>query len=325
MIEAYMPITQGLMNNHTVAFSVIIPNFNNGPTLARAIESVLGQSYPAHEIIVIDDGSSDDSRAVAESFGDKVRYIHQANAGVSTARNNGARSATGNWLAFLDADDIYLPDRLMAHARWLQREPDLDFLFADQEQRDVDDRLLHMAIAGSVFGRELVARHAGSSEIPLSRDDFKGFIADGFPEIRTLSLPRETFVDLGGFPTNHRIGEDMYFFIRLCAASRKGGVVNRPLAVYYIYPNSVLRKNPVAAQTAYVIALEALEPEMRASFTQVRRGWQAKLRQGRLSLAYMHLRAGHRRQALGAVLPLVWTQPSVMSLRDVASIARGLH
>jgi len=56
MIEAYMPITQGLMNNHTVAFSVIIPNFNNGPTLARAIESVLGQSYPAHEIIVIDDG-----------------------------------------------------------------------------------------------------------------------------------------------------------------------------------------------------------------------------------------------------------------------------
>jgi glycosyltransferase involved in cell wall biosynthesis len=313
------------MSSHPIKFSVIIPSFNNAGTLARAIESVLAQSYQAHEIIVIDDGSTDDTRVVVQPFGDMVRYIHQANAGVSTTRNNGARYATGDWLTFLDADDIYMPDRLMAHAAWLERDPELDFLFADQEQRDDSDKLLHMAIAGSAFGRELVARHPGLTDIPLSRDDFRDFIADGFAEIRTLSLPRKTFLDLGGFPTDRRIGEDMYFFIRLCAASRKGGVVNRPLAVYYIYPNSALRKDVVAAQTAYVETIESLEPELRDGHPQIRRGWQAKLRQGRLSLAYMHLRAGRRGEALRAVLPLVWRQPSVASLRDVVSVVRGLR
>jgi glycosyltransferase involved in cell wall biosynthesis len=313
------------MSRQPINFSVIIPNFNNGKTLARAIESVLGQSYPAHEILVIDDGSTDDSRAVAESFGDRIRYIHQANAGVSTTRNNGARYATGSWLAFLDADDVYLPGRLEAHASWLQREPDLDFLFADQEQRDDSGKLLHMAIAGSAYGRSLALRHPDVTDIPIPSSEFKDFIADGFAEIRTLSVPRKTFLDLGGFPVNHRIGEDLYFFIRLCAASRKGGVVNRPLAIYYIYPNSALRKDVVAAQTAFVKALEALEPELRNGHSGIRDGWQAKLRQGRLSLAYMYLRSERKGEALRAVLPLLWTQPSLTSLRDLASIARGLR
>lgn len=311
-------------SSQPIRFSVIIPNYNNAGTLARAIESVLAQSHPAHEILVIDDGSTDGSRAVAESFGDKVRYIHQANAGVSTTRNNGARYATGDWLAFLDADDVYMPDRLLAHASWLRREPDLEFLFADQEQRDDSGKLLHMAIGGSPFGRALTARHPDAIDIPLAREDFADFIADGFAEIRTLSLPRRTFLELGGFPTDRRIGEDMYFFIRLCAASRKGGVVNRPLAVYYIYPDSALRKDVVAAQTAYVATLESLDGELRAD-PHIRRGWQAKLRQGRLSLAYMHLRANRKGEALRAVLPLVWKQPSVASLRDLVSVARGLR
>lgn len=313
------------MSSHAIQFSVIIPTYNNAATLARAIESVLAQTYPAHEIIVIDDGSRDDTRAVAAAFGERVRYVYQDNAGVSATRNNGARLATGNWLAFLDADDVYMSERLMAHAAWLQREPDLDFLFADQEQRDDSGKLLHMAIAGSVFGRNLTARHPGQSELPMSREDFGDFIADGFAEIRTLSLPRKTFLALGGFPVGFRIGEDMYFFIRLCAVSRKGGVVNLPLAVYYIYPGSALRKDVVAAQRAYVTTLESLEGELRGGHAQIRRGWLAKLRQGRLSLAYMHLRAGRKGEALRAVLPLVWRQPSLTSLRDLVSVARGLR
>jgi glycosyltransferase involved in cell wall biosynthesis len=310
--------------NRPISFSVIIPNYNNASTLARAVESVLTQSYPASEIIIIDDGSTDASAEVAAGFGDRVRYVRQANAGVSAARNNGARLAKGDWLAFLDADDIYLPERLASHARWIEREPDIDFLFGDQEHREPDGKLLQRAIDASASGRSLLARHSGTTEIPIHKDDFELFVADGFAEIRTLSLPRATFLRLGGFPLEHKIGEDLFFFIRLCAASRKGGVVNKPVAIYYIYSNSALRKDAILAQTRYVGALDALEDEMRVAEPGLRRGWRAKLRHGRLSLAYMYLRKGDKRAALSAVTPLLLRNPSLASLRDVASIMRGI-
>ncbi len=310
--------------NPMPTISVVIPNYNNAPTLARAIDSVLAQSHPAFEIVVVDDGSTDASAEVAAGFGERIRYVRQPNGGVSAARNNGARLAQGDWIAFLDADDVYLPDRLAAHARWIAREPDIDFLFADQEYREPDGKLLQRAIDASACGRELLARHPGDVEIPLRKDDFEAFVADGFAEIRTLTVPRRTFLALGGFPPEHKIGEDLFFFIRLCAASRKGGVVNRPLAVYYIYPGSALRKDVVLAQRRYVGALDALEPELRTADPGIRRGWRAKLRQGRLSLAYMYLRKGERRAALAAVAPLLLRSPSLTALRDVASIVRGI-
>lgn len=310
--------------NIPVSFSVVIPNYNNAGTLARAIDSVLTQTYPALEVIVIDDGSKDNSADVARSFGDRVQYVRQENAGVSAARNKGARLAKGDWLAFLDADDLYLPERLETHARWIDREPEIDFLFGDQEYREPDGKLLQYAINASESGRRLVAKHPAEIEIPITQDDFELFVADGFAEIRTLSLPRATFWNLGGFPLEHKIGEDVFFFIRLCAASRKGGVINKPLAIYYIYAGSALRKDPILAQTRYVAALDALTNEMRMTQAGVRRGWREKLRQGRLSLAYMYLRKGEKRTALSVVAPLLLRNPSFSSLRDIVSIMRGM-
>lgn len=312
------------MSHPDIRFSVVIPNYNNGATLARAIDSVLAQSWPAHEIIVIDDGSKDNSADVAAGYGDRVRYVRQANAGVSAARNHGARLATGTWLAFLDADDIYLPERLAAHADWIARDPGLDFLFADQDYRQPDDTPLQTSIDSCAAGRSLLARHPGKVEIPIAAADFEACVADGFAEIRTLSIPRASFLKLGGFPLEHKIGEDLYFFIRLYAASRRGGLVNLPLAVYYIYPGSALRKDPLAAQCAYVATLDALDGQLRGAPAGIRRGWRTKLRNGRLSLAYMYLRLNRRRAALAAVTPLLWGHPSLRSLRDVASIVRGM-
>jgi glycosyltransferase involved in cell wall biosynthesis len=313
-----------MMSYQNIKFSVILPNYNNGATLARAIDSVLAQTWPAHEIIVIDDGSSDDSREIAARYGSRIIYVYQQNAGVSAARNLGAHRATGTWLAFLDADDIFFPNRLEAHAEWIAREPGIDFLLADQEFRDPDDKLLQHAISGCAAGRELVARHPGQVDIPLMADDFEMLVGDGFAEIRTLSLPRTTFLALGGFPLNRKIGEDLYFFVRLLRDSTRGGVVNLPLAVYYIYPLSALRKEPVAAQRAFVAMLDALKSEMGTAPAGIRRGVRAKLRQARLSLAYMYLRDGQRRAALAAVAPMLLRAPSVIALRDVASVLRGL-
>ena len=98
----------------TTRFSIIIPAFNSAATLARAIESVLIQSWPAYEIIVVDDGSTDATAEVARQFGDMIYLIQQTNSGVSAARNAGAAVATGDWLAFLDADDLWEKNKLLA-------------------------------------------------------------------------------------------------------------------------------------------------------------------------------------------------------------------
>src|SRR5215218_4319670 len=91
--------------------SVIIPCYNHGAYLSTAIKSVLAQTYPNIEIIVVDDGSTDNTKAVAWGF-EKVRHIYQRNAGLSAARNTGIRNAKGTYILFSDADDWLLPDAL---------------------------------------------------------------------------------------------------------------------------------------------------------------------------------------------------------------------
>lgn len=313
------------MNPLPPTFSVIIPNYNNAATLARAIDSVLAQTHPAHEIIVIDDGSADESRAVAAGFGDRIRYVYQDNAGVSAARNAGARVATGTWLAFLDADDTFVPERLAVHADWIARDPGLDFLLADQDFREPDGSFMHRSIDTTVFGRALLARHPGQREIVLEAADFGPLLADGFAEIRTLSVPRATFHRLGGFPLGKKIGEDLHLVVRLCADSRRAGVVVHSVANYFIYPSSAIRKDMVAAQRAFVATLEELAGEMRGSQPGLRRGLREKIRQARLSLAYMYLRKQLRRDALDSVLPLLKPAPTWSAIRDVLSVVRGIR
>lgn len=113
-----------------IRFSVIIPAWNAERTIVHAVESCLAQSYPPHEVIVIDDGSTDDTKALLEArFGDRVILVGQQNAGPSAARNRGIEAATGTHIAFQDADDIWHPQKLEIIAATLERHPDIRFLF----------------------------------------------------------------------------------------------------------------------------------------------------------------------------------------------------
>jgi glycosyltransferase involved in cell wall biosynthesis len=103
--------------------SVIVPCYNYGKYLATAIDSILLQSYKNHEIIVVDDGSTDNSKQVAEKY-TEVKYIHQLNQGLSAARNTGIRNSIGEFLVFLDADDWLLPDALTINIKYLQANPE---------------------------------------------------------------------------------------------------------------------------------------------------------------------------------------------------------
>ncbi len=113
------------MQNHNFKISVIIPAYNISKIICRAIDSILAQSFQPLEIIVVDDGSSDDTADYVKSYGDKVRYIYQQNAGDGPARNAGVKAAHGNWLAFLDHDDEWLPERLEKQIILLQKNPQL--------------------------------------------------------------------------------------------------------------------------------------------------------------------------------------------------------
>src|SRR5438045_4325502 len=92
--------------------SVVIPNYNYARYVGDAVDSVLGQTYADLEVIVVDDGSTDASRDVLLSYGDSVKTISQQNQGVSAARNNGVAASRGEFVAFLDADDLWLPEKV---------------------------------------------------------------------------------------------------------------------------------------------------------------------------------------------------------------------
>ena len=304
-------------------FSVIIPVYNSAASLAKAVESVLAQTWSPYEVIVVDDGSSDNSLELARGFGAPVRVITQANAGVSAARNRGAEMATGDWLAFLDADDWYYPERLRWHAEWIMRDAGLDFLTGDYDYRGEDGGLIGTSMAAHAAGRAMLDSATGASEVVMEAGEFEAFVADHFGDTHTLSMPRETFLRLGGYPTGFRVCEDVHFLTRLCAASQRVGVVCRPMGVYLIHDASATRADPLQAQRDNVCTLLDLKRLARSFPVPVRRGVLSRLRGGRLNLGYALVRAGRRWEAIGAVLPSLLETPGWVAFRNLASILKG--
>ncbi len=317
-------ITTGCSTAHERAqFSVVIPVYNSASTLGRAIDSVLTQTWPAFEIIVIDDGSTDESLQVALGFGDQVRVLRQPNAGVSMARNRGAESANGDWLAFLDADDWYYPDRLKLHAEWIACDPTLDFLTGDYEYRREHGSLIGTSMVMHPCGRAMLEKADGAERVVMESNEIGGYVAEHFGDMHTLSVPRDTFLALGGFPSGFKVCEDVHFLSRLCAVSRRVGVVCRPLGVYLIHDSSATRADPLKAQEYNVQTLLDLKRIASDFPNSVRHGVMTRLRDGRLNLAYALVKAGRRREALYAVLPTLVETPGWTALRNILSILRG--
>ncbi len=122
--------------------SVVIATYNCGTFLAEAIDSALNQTLPPHEVIVVDDGSTDDTAAILSAYSDRVRAVRQANAGVSTARNRGLELATGEYLAIMDADDVCRPERLAEQVGFLDRHPEVVAVGCQMERIDAAGRPL---------------------------------------------------------------------------------------------------------------------------------------------------------------------------------------
>jgi len=304
-------------------FSVVIPAFNSAATLARAIESVRAQTWPAHEIIVVDDGSTDATAAVAGRFED-VRLLRQKNSGVAAARNAGAVAACGDWLAFLDADDWYTPERLRLHAEWIVEEASLDCLTGDYEYRDEAGACLGTSMAQHASGRMMLDKAADAVRVMLEApDELAAFVADHFGDTHTLSVPRTRFIELGGYPAGFKVCEDVHFLTRLVASSRRIGVVCQSLGVYVIHGGSATRRDPVAAQRENVRTLTDLV-RLAPNFPEpVRRGVAERMARARYNLGCALNRNGHRVAAFRAALPLLGERPGWQGLRAVLSMLKG--
>ncbi len=163
--------------------SVVIPTFNRAWCLAEAVESVLAQDFPDFELIVVDDGSTDETPEILARY-PTAQVIRQENRGVSAARNRGAAAARGKWLAFLDSDDLWLPGKLSAQAAFFQDHP--EFLICQtQEEWIRNGRLLrplprHEKPQGMAFARMTELCLVSPSAVMLSREMF--FAHGGFDE-----------------------------------------------------------------------------------------------------------------------------------------------
>lgn len=173
--------------------SVIIPTYNLSAYLGEAIRSVLDQDYPEVELIVVDDGSTDDTKEVLTRFSDHLRWCHQANAGIGAARNAGYRLASGSFIAFLDADDIYTPGRLSLQMNTFDEEPGLDCVQGHMRQFVSEE--LPEAFAQRIRGQT-------SAVMPA-------------PMAGTTMIRSAAFERVGPWDESLNLGVDMDWFARL--------------------------------------------------------------------------------------------------------------
>lgn len=209
--------------------SVIIPAYNSEPYVEEAVQSVLEQTYSPLEVIVVDDGSKDGTAARLARFGDRIRLLRQENQGVYRTRNNAARLAKGEFLAFLDADDFWVKDKLVQQMDVFQRHPDVAV---------VASRVFEVDASGKPLAEP--ARPEGDvydKPMDLHRRLLMG--GNCFA-LSTAVVRRSIFESMNGFYDAKRIlSADYDFWIRL-SERYLAYIMSEPLAAYRILENSLL-------------------------------------------------------------------------------------
>lgn len=206
-------------------FSIVIPLYNKAPYVAKAIHSVLGQTFSDYELIIVDDGSKDNSAEMAANSinnHEQCRLIRQDNQGVSMARNNGVANSQGEYLCFLDADDWWEPTFLEEMARLIAEFPDAGIYGTNYTIVNETKRKTRVAQIGVENGFEkgyinYCQAYAKTMYMPL----WTGAVC----------IPRRVFDEIGGFPKGVKLGEDFILWIHI-ALKYKVAFLNKPLAYY---------------------------------------------------------------------------------------------
>lgn len=191
--------------------SVILPTYNRALFLGEAIESVLGQTFQDFQLIVVDDGSTDHTPELVANYGASITYISQVNAGPGAARNTGVRNAIGEWLAFLDSDDVWLPEYLSHQMAKAAQQPHVHTHMTNAvrvNEGPIDD-------AFRSFGLNVGRTFAGKDSITLERP-FNFVLRYSVNYLQTLVFRREVFLRAGLFKEKVPLADDLEALIRMC-------------------------------------------------------------------------------------------------------------
>lgn len=245
-----MAAQPGVTRNDGPLVSVVIPSYNCARFVPAAIRSALAQTYRNIEIIVVDDGSTDDTRAAVEAFGKSVRYIHQANQGLPGARNTAIKVANGELLAFLDADDEWLPEKLQVQVPLLSADPRVALVHSDLTFLDVE--------TGKQYQQY------------QPRERFKGqcygtlFFGNNVTP-STVVARAAAVKDVGLFDASLVTGcEDFDLWLRL-ARHHSFAYCPQPLTIYRLHGSNMTRNHLRMGQAVLAVTLKALaaDPTLR--------------------------------------------------------------
>jgi glycosyltransferase involved in cell wall biosynthesis len=203
--------------------SIIIPTYNRAATIADAVESALSQTYQPIEVIVVDDGSDDDTAAALAGYADRIRLIRQENAGPSAARNRGVAESSGEIVAFLDSDDTWLPEKIRKQVELMQeggQRMNCCVCNADIRGMDGEPAGTSFGLAGLAPG---VARGRWTNPAEVLAGGFLLFN-------QVVAVRRSAFDAVGGFRPELRLLEDYELALRL-AASGEWGILTEPLVL----------------------------------------------------------------------------------------------
>lgn len=193
--------------------SAVIPAYNSAKFIAAAIASIQAQSLAVDEIIVVDDGSTDNTEEVVANIAGSISYIKQTNQGPSSARNKGIELATGDWIAFLDADDQWTPEKISKQIKTLKNHPELRLIAGDMAEIDIDDKI----ITASVLAKHNLLKNfqqLAGSPIP---DALAALVSKNFIPTGTVLVDRNAIVAAGLFSTEIRYGEDLEMWAKIAA------------------------------------------------------------------------------------------------------------
>ena len=316
--------------------SVVIPTYNRAGTVVDAVRSVLAQRFEDLELIVVDDGSTDDTAARLAAIPDvRLRYVQGPHAGVSAARNLGVRHATGSLISFLDSDDLWCSDKLGSEVAVLSEYPDVDAVFSDLEKRHGDRVFASFMRQTAVFSRLLPSRPGGL--LRLEPRELRLCLLEEVPiKPSALTLRRAAFDELGGFDETWSSSEDWELLLRM-ARTHRFAYIDRPLAVLHISADSLHLMDQTRGETAMIRLLareraslagdvEALAAVRRGLVTRIKHfAWHYVDRGQRVRASRVFLNGfaltgapGLFARALAVWLPLSWRSTSLTSPEDPA-------
>ena len=223
-------------NHNLPRVSVVIPAFNCGDYIVEAIASVVAQDYPDIEIVVVDDGSSDDTAAKVTSAFPEVLYIRQENAGSAIARNRGILASSGELVAFLDADDLWLPGKLDKQVRYLMEHPEVSLVYTD-------------------FSRSADVEHDISSRLATRKfwtqgSEFLSLLRQNFLHTSSVILRRKILADSGIFDPKFRNAQDWDLWIRVGEVGRFA-LIDEVLTRYRLHPDQAIKSPAFRRNVVY--------------------------------------------------------------------------